>query len=81
MLELVDYASHCTHLNCNVTHFLLQRPTSANPNTKSGRQSLLNDISGPRALKKVVAPEQRLIMPEAIGSEVDSRYAQKTEEE
>ena len=58
-----------------------ERPGSANnPNgwrTKSGRQSLLSDLSKTPELKKVVAPEQKLILPEAIGSEEKSRYTQK----
>ena len=54
-----------------------KRPTSGNPNTKSGRKALLSDLSSTPQLKKVVAPEQKLILPEAIGSEEGNRFAKK----
>jgi hypothetical protein len=36
---------------------------------------LLNELSAEKSLKKVVAPQQKLILPEAIGSEEGSKYA------
>jgi hypothetical protein len=61
------------------------RPPSAklaNPTSKTARKNLLNDIGiENRNLRKVIAPEQKLILPEAIGTETETRYAQRDSEE
>ncbi|CBY32981.1 unnamed protein product [Oikopleura dioica] len=51
------------------------RPPSASAHSKSARKNLLNELSAEKSLKKVVAPQQRLILPEAIGSEEGSKYS------
>ena len=54
---------------------MFKRPPSASAHSKSARKNLLNELSAEKSLKKVVAPQQKLILPEAIGSEEGSKYA------
>ena len=64
-------------------HIFKNRPSSSkssNPTSKSARKNLLQDIGSTPQLKKVIAPEQKLILPEAIGSEEGNRFARKASE-
>lgn len=50
------------------------------PSSKTARNNLLGDISTDRQLRKVIAPEQKLVIPEAIGTEEKNRFARKASE-